>query len=99
MKTTLLLAATAVGLSIPATSAFSQESAAIEYADLNLDSPEGQKRLDLRIRKAVEQVCAVNEAPTGTRIRTRESRVCEAQAYAKAQQQVAALMEDKRLGG
>jgi len=98
MKMILSLAA-AASLAIPAAPALSQNAVKVEYADLNLDSREGQERLEARIRRAVEDVCEIREVPTGSRIRSRDSRDCEMQAFAKARQQVAAIIEDRKLGG
>ena len=98
MRNAILLAA-AFGMAVPTTAALAQESINVEYADLNLDTKEGQKKLDLRIRKAVESVCEVNAVQTGTRVRSNESRQCAEQAYASVKKQIAAKIENQKLGG
>ena len=47
----------------------------VSYADLNLDHPDGQRRLDLRIKRAAEKVCGVQRGRTSLR-ESVESRAC-----------------------
>lgn len=71
----------------------------IEYRDLNLASPEGQETLDRRINAAARKVCGVGAERTGTRLVARKSKECVEQVRASAQEQIATLVEDERLGG
>ena len=87
-----------LALAAPTTAAFAEEKA-VSYSDLNLATPEGQAALETRITTALEDVCGVNSVQTGTRIKSRGAKRCMAEARAKAKQQVAAILEQKGLGG
>ena len=56
MKTILILAAAALG-GLTAAPALAQNSVAISYADLNLDSDAGTTTMTHRIRNAADRVC------------------------------------------
>jgi len=71
----------------------------VDYADLNLSSPEGQERLERRIESAARSVCSVYENRIGTRLRSPELDACLANARAGAKKQVATIMSDQRRGG
>ncbi|KEO89430.1 hypothetical protein EH31_12350 [Erythrobacter longus] len=71
----------------------------VDYADLNLASPAGQKRLEQRIEAAARSVCSVHENRIGTRLRSPELDACLANARAGAKKQVATIMSDQRRGG
>ena len=98
---TIALAAAAIGL--VATPAFAGTAelptAKVSVAGLDLDSPEGQKMLDQRIDRAAKSVCRVSDIRTGTRLKSAEARDCYTKAKASAKRQVAAMMDDQRLGG
>ena len=98
MRNAILIAA-AIGLVAPTTSALAQKQARIEYSDLNLDTAEGQKKLDQRIRSAAEEVCNLNTIQTGTRIKSSQAKRCVAETTAKIKQSLAAHLDDKNLGG
>lgn len=87
-----------LAMAIPAAPAFAEEKA-VSYADLNLSSPEGQRILERRITQALKEVCQANEIRTGTRVRSSDSRRCMTEARANAKAQVAAILEQKGLGG
>lgn len=74
-------------------------SKTIQFADLNLASPEGQARLEQRIESAARSVCSVHENRTGTRIRSPELDSCLANARASGKKQMASIMSDVRRGG
>lgn len=71
----------------------------IATADLDLDTPAGQRTLDRRINAAARQVCRTISVRTGTRIVDAEATNCLAKARAEAKQQVASLMNAERRGG
>ena len=56
----------ALGLALPTVAiAAENRSIDVQYSDLNLATPEGQKALERRIDKAAKQVCGADEARTG----------------------------------
>ncbi|AOL93359.1 UrcA family protein [Porphyrobacter sp. LM 6] len=71
----------------------------VPTADINLATPEGQKRLDQRLEKAARTVCRTDSLTTGSRILSQESRECLAKARSDSKQQVAALMNNEQRGG
>ncbi len=71
----------------------------VSYADLNLESVEGQKALDARIDSAARKICQVDRVRTGTRLISAESRSCYDKARASAKKQVATAVADQQLGG
>lgn len=71
----------------------------ITYADLNLNTAQGQKRLETRIESAARTVCRHHESRSGTRIRSPYLDACLANARASAKKQMAAIMADQRRGG
>ncbi len=102
MKTYALAAAT-IGLAVTAAPAFAGDrdvrTATLEIADINLETPQGQKVLDQRINRAAKDVCRVADIRTGTRLRSPEVRDCYDKARASAKRQVATIIEDRRFGG
>lgn len=96
-----LAAAALAGAAIaPATAApVARTTMTIQTADLDLDTPAGQRTLDRRIQAAARQVCRSGSAKTGTRIMDFQAKNCLAKARADAQQQLAALMNAERRGG
>ncbi|MBA3862935.1 MAG: hypothetical protein C0517_03210 [Erythrobacter sp.] len=71
----------------------------IEVADINLNTPEGQRALDRRIEAAARTVCQANSPATGTRIMTNDARACIAKARAEVRQHAAKLARDQQRGG
>lgn len=71
----------------------------VEYGDINLASPEGQKQLNQRLEKAVRTVCRTHSHTGGSRILTLDARVCVSKARADARQQLAALNRVEQRGG
>lgn len=71
----------------------------VSAADLDLATPEGQRKLDSRVEKAVRTVCRINDQTTGTRILNRDALTCLAKARSDARAQVAALKSEAQRGG
>ena len=71
----------------------------VPTADLDLATPEGQRKLDQRVAKAVRTVCRVNQPTTGTRILSQDALACLAKARSEARAQVAALKSEAQRGG
>lgn len=103
MKTAALSFA-ALALAVPAmpilaAPAAQTETIHVEYRDLNLGTPEGQKRLDRRVRDAAKKACGLAEIATGTRIPSAESNTCYKAALVQARERVAAKIEQDATGG
>jgi UrcA family protein len=92
-----LLAATALAISTPAMATW--KSKEVRYADLDLASDKGQQRFMTRVKQAVKQVCASPRAFTLNELA--DLRRCEKEAMArampKAEQTIAAYLENQRL--
>lgn len=97
MKKTLISLAV-IGALTATTPAFA-ENVSIEYQDLNLSSAAGQKVLANRIDRAARKVCGLDDQKSGSRIRSSKTRKCYEQAKRQATQQMAAIVDDERLGG
>lgn len=100
------LTAAALGAALIAAPAFAgtaQQSGAqsmtIHYADLNLDTVQGQEQLERRIDAAARKVCNVGKHRTGTRIPSASSKKCFVKARQSARSQMAAIINDTRRGG
>lgn len=102
-KLTLAIAAASIGVTAMAAPALAEaptkESKSIVIADLNLETPQGQKALERRIRQAARKVCGIDDQTTGTRIRSQDAQRCYAKALTSAERQVAAIRENTRAGG
>lgn len=81
------------------TTSAEEKSVTIQYADLNLNSAEGQERLEQRIDAAARKVCKLNEHRTGTRIPSQNRKECFVKARKSAQSQMASVIRDTRRGG
>ncbi len=77
----------------------SAETAQIHYSDLNLASEAGHKAFERRVERAARKVCGMNVHRTGTRTATPSMRRCLADAKDSARQQLAAVIDQQRLGG
>lgn len=97
MKAILCMAA-AIGLAIPAAPALA-DNVSVKYDDLALSTPAGQRVLEQRINAAARKACQADVATTGTRMESAEARRCVAEAKRQVTRQVAALIEQRRLGG
>jgi len=61
----------------------------VRYADLDLNTPEGQAQLERRIDKAVRSACGADETTVGTRLPSREAQACVDQTKTAVREQVA----------
>ena len=93
-----IIAIAAMGAALVTSPGFANE-VNVAHRDLNLTTIEGQKRLEYRIENAAKKVCGYYEIETGTRLKSAEMRRCYAKAKASAQKQMAAIVDDQRLGG
>ncbi|GAA4642284.1 hypothetical protein GCM10023115_04800 [Pontixanthobacter gangjinensis] len=93
-----LIALAAVGAMMSTTPAFAG-NVQIQYDDLNLSSPAGQEALERRIDKAARDVCGLDQQRSGTRFPNRGAKKCFDNAKKQATQQMAAVVDEQRLGG
>jgi UrcA family protein len=98
MKRSLTAIAALTGALLAAQPAIAA-SVEVQYDDLDLATAEGKQELDRRIDKAAENVCDVNEASVGTRVRTRETRDCIKQAKRQIADQLASITKPDKAGG
>ena len=95
----MMLSVTAATMIIISTPAMADvKSKDVHYSDLDLSSPAGRERLQVRIRQAVKQVCG---SPRAFAIKERQDIIaCTKQANLKAApesaQIIAAYMEKRR---
>ena len=61
----------------------------VRYADLDLNTPEGQAQLERRIDKAVRAACGANETTVGTRLPSREAQACVDTTKTAVREQIA----------
>jgi UrcA family protein len=94
----ILCMAVAIGLALPAAPALADEIT-VKYDDLALSTPAGQRLLDRRIMIAAREACGADVSTTGTRISSPETRRCITDAQRRVKQQIAAVVEQRRLGG
>ncbi len=103
MFKTPLIAASAIGLAIISTPAIAEDgtkkAVTVEFKDLDLATPKGQKELDRRISRAANEVCEATQVLTGTRVRSPERVQCVREARAAVKQQVAAKIGSAEMGG
>jgi UrcA family protein len=91
----ILAAALAAAIALPAAA----ETVAVEYADLDLSTKAGQDQLERRIDNAARAVCGVDNARTGTRLRSQDAKDCYAEAKAQVHAQIAeAISRDRNRG-
>lgn len=96
---TALIALSALALA-STTQALANDQLVIPYADLNLTSEAGQKKLDTRIELAVRDFCQADTVVTGTRVQNPAISKCLKTTRAAAKRQMAAVVERKNgLGG
>lgn len=97
MKTILMaMAASCVVLAAAPASA---QDMRVEYSDLNLATKAGQKALDRRIDAAARNFCNYDAVVTGSRVKSSDATRCYREAKAEAKKQLAALVENQKLGG
>lgn len=103
VKLMILTFAVATSLSTAASASFETldtKSTYVEYHDLDLSSEAGRKRLQTRVRSAVNKVC---DSPRAFTLKDRQSAVkCKRDANLRAipesERAIAAYMEKRRLG-
>lgn len=96
----ILAVAAALGLALPAAPALAEyQSIAVSYGDLDLASPQGQKRLDRRIESAARKVCGYYGRTNASTLESTKARACYKQARAGALTQFAAVVEQRAKGG
>lgn len=105
MKKILVIAA-ACGIAFPAVSAQAGVSSPhdvrtvrVEYGDLNLATPQGQKRLNRRVEFAARKVCGYYGTANASIMESVDARACYKQAKAGALTQFAAVVEQRAKGG
>lgn len=96
MNRTLFAAAAAAFATLATLGSSHAATAAVETADLNLATTEGQAKLQSRIDRAVRSVCS--EVVVGSRI-AQADKSCMAQARASIEKQVTARRTTSRNGG
>lgn len=85
---------------VGSTAAVASDQLVIPYADLNLATAAGQKKLDARIDVAVRDFCQADAIVTGTRVQNPAVAKCVKTTRAAAKQQMAAMIErQNELGG
>ena len=93
-----LIALAAIGTAFTTAPAMA-ESVSIQFRDLNLNTIEGQAKLEQRIDRAARKVCQMNDHTLGTRIPDQSAAACYRDAKKKAARQMAAVVDNQRLGG
>lgn len=93
-KTTI--AAALMGLALTTTPAFADEVKHVQvmYKDLDLTTAAGQRALERRLNTAAREACGYSETVTGSHLPSARSRACYKQARAKAQDVMAAAVEN-----
>lgn len=71
----------------------------VAYADLNLASDAGRAELDRRLEAAAREACDMDEKVVGSRITSRESRLCYRETREQLDQQFAAIVKKSQAGG
>ena len=97
MRAFLCMAA-AIGLAIPAAPALANE-VTVKYDDLELSTPAGQRVLEQRISAAARKACQAEVPRTGSRLNSTQAKRCVEEAKRQVKRQVAAVIEQHRLGG
>jgi UrcA family protein len=98
-KTNLFAAVAAAGFAFGAIAAATAPAPAfakeveVRYSDLNLSTPEGQKKLDRRIDTAARSACGLNTSTTGSRLRSADATDCYAKARENVRKQVAGAVD------
>ena len=91
--------ATIAALGLAVSTSAHAASVNIKYDDLNLDTPQGQAKLDRRITKAARAICGIDQTTVESRVRDPEAVACVKKAKAKAHAQVASMIERSASGG
>jgi UrcA family protein len=98
-----LVAAALCTASLFASPAAFAKDVQVSYADLDLSTAAGQKKLQARLQKAARSACGAGAITTGSIVPSAGDRACYDQATAKAKQQMTAVLaranQEERLGG
>lgn len=98
MKIQAFVLALGAFLAVPASAAVETRQQGVQYRDLDLTTEAGRTELDRRLDSAAREVCGMDEAHVGSRIKSSESRRCYRDARRQLADQVAALTEDAATG-
>ena len=74
-------------------------SVGVDYADLDLATPKGQRTLERRIARAARTICGLDDTVTGSRLQSPQSLACYDQAVRSARTRVADAVRRKQAGG
>lgn len=96
MLKTVLFAAAAVFATAATAAPVLAKDVTVRYGDLDLATAKGQADLSRRINRAAKSACDFHSEP---RIPSLEAVKCYRQARAKAGTEMAAIVEESRLGG
>lgn len=103
MMKTLALATAAALFAAGSATAFAKpvqtKTVTVDVEGIDLNTEQGQKTLKARVDRVARKVCGFDDHDVGSRIRSREAERCYKQARKQTERQVAALIEEKRLGG
>jgi UrcA family protein len=75
------------------------KSVEVTYADLNLASEQGRAELDRRLDNAARDACGMDDKIVGTRLSSRESKLCYRETRAQLDRQFAAIVKKSQAGG
>jgi len=98
MKRTVFALAVALGTLAMAQPALA-EAVVITYSDLDLTTQKGREELDRRLDRAAKQACGIDDVATGTRIVSGEARACYKDARKQIDKSLAAVLDNKAVGG
>jgi UrcA family protein len=93
------IAAAAAGALLAAQPAMAAPQVAIDYRDLDLSTPQGQKELDHRLTRAARQVCRTTAVQTGSNVRSWVDPDCVKEVVARSRAQVLAQLDKHNAGG
>ncbi len=82
-----------------ATAQTGASSVTVSHADLDLATPDGQRRLERRIASAARRICGLDTQDTGTRMVSADAAACYRTALVSVRERVAAAIENSRRGG
>jgi UrcA family protein len=99
MRIILPFIAAAAGALLVAQPAIAAPSVAIDYRDLDLATPQGQKELDRRLTHAARQVCRSTQIQTGSNVRSWVDPDCVKEVVARSRAQVLAQLDKHNAGG
>ena len=74
-------------------------SHSVTYTDLDLSTQAGKRMLDRRIARTARTVCGMDDAVTGTRLRSADASACYDQAVRNTRMQIAQAAAAARKGG